>query len=66
MDSLKHIGTLKGQVLKTIAVEGFRQWSEIRDSLGFTDEQLKPLIKELKREELLEEKHGGRARASEV
>lgn len=59
MESLKHIGTLKGQVLKTIAVDGFRQWSEIRDSLGLTDEQLKPLIKELKREGLLEEKHGG-------
>ena len=59
MDSLKYLGTLKGQVIKTIAVDGFRQWSEIRDTLGLTDDQLRPLIKELKSEGLLEEKHGG-------
>jgi len=59
MDSLKHLGTLKGQVIKTIAVDGLRQWGEIRDALGFTDAQLRPLIKDLKSEGFLEEKHGG-------
>ena len=36
-------------------------WSRarIRDTLGLTDGQLRPLIKELKSEGLLEEKHGG-------
>ncbi len=33
--------------------------ARIRDTLGLTDGQLRPLIKELKSEGLLEEKHGG-------
>jgi len=59
LESLKYLDTLKGQVIKTIAVDGIRKWGEIRDALGFTDAQLRPLIKELKSDGLIEEKYDG-------
>jgi len=59
LDSLKYLGTLKGQVIKTIAVDGIRKWGEIRDALRLTDDQLSPLIKDLKTEGLIENKYDG-------
>ena len=56
MGTLKYLGTIKGQILKAIAVDSLYQWGEIRDSLSFTNDQLKPYIKELKSEGILEEK----------
>ena len=56
---MKYVGTLKGQVIKTIAVDGIRKWGEIRDAMGITDDQLRPLIKELKSEKLIEDKYDG-------
>ena len=40
-------------------MDSLYQWGEIRDSLGFTNEQLKPYIKELKSEGLIEDKPSG-------
>jgi hypothetical protein len=58
LDSLKYLGTVKGQILKAIAVDEFYNWGEIRDSLGFTNEQLRPYMKELEREGLVEDRGG--------
>jgi len=56
---LKYLGTVKGQILKVIAVDSLDQWVEIRDNLGLTDEELKLYIKELKSEGLIEERTHG-------
>lgn len=53
---MKYLGTLKGGVIKCIAVLDLYKWSEIRDELGLTNDQLRPIIKELKSEGILEEK----------
>jgi len=58
LESLKYLGTIKGQILKAIAVDELYQWSKIRDSLGFTDEQFKPYMKKLEKEGLIEDRGG--------
>jgi len=58
LESLKYLGTIKGQILKAIAVDELYQWSDIRDSLGFTNEQFKPYMKELEKEGLIEDRGG--------
>ena len=58
MESLKYLGTIKGQILKAIAVDELYKWSEIRDSLGFTHEQFKLIMKELEKEGLIEDRGG--------
>jgi len=57
MASLPYLGSIKGQILKAIAVDSLYQWGEIRDNLGLTDEELKPYIKELKSEGLIDERY---------
>jgi len=57
MVSLPHLGSIKGQILKAIAVDSLYQWGEIRDSLGLNDEELRSPIKELKSEGLIEERY---------
>jgi predicted transcriptional regulator len=57
--TLHYYGTIKGQILKAIAVDSLYKWGEIRDSLGFTNEQLRPYIKELEKEGLIEDKPQG-------
>jgi phosphatidylserine/phosphatidylglycerophosphate/cardiolipin synthase-like enzyme len=59
LDSLKYLGTSKGQIIKAIAVEDLRKWGEIRDNIGLTDDQLRTTIRELKSEGLLEERYNG-------
>jgi DNA-binding transcriptional ArsR family regulator len=54
--SLPYLGSIKGQILKAIAVDSLYQWGEIRDSLGLTDGELRPHIKELKSDGLIEER----------
>ena len=58
MEPLKYLGTIKGQILKAIAVDELYQWSEIRDSLGLTHDQFKPIMKELEKEGLIEDRGG--------
>ena len=58
MEPLKYLGTINGQILKAIAVDELYKWGEIRDSLGFTDEQLRPYMKELEKEGLIEDRGG--------
>ena len=55
MASLKHFGTIKGEIIRLISFDNIRQWGEIRDSLGLTNESLKPIIREMKKERILEE-----------
>jgi phosphatidylserine/phosphatidylglycerophosphate/cardiolipin synthase-like enzyme len=52
---LPYLNTVKGDIIKAIAVHEKYSWGEIRDHLGFTNEQLRPHIKELKAEEILTE-----------
>ena len=52
---MKYFGTKKGEIIKLIAVDDIRQWGEIRDALGLTNESLKPLTKAMKKEGILEE-----------
>ena len=56
MSSLKYLGTKKGEIIKAISVDSLYKWAEIRDALGLTNDSLKPLIKEMKSEGILEEK----------
>ncbi|MHA1749287.1 MAG: phospholipase D-like domain-containing protein [Promethearchaeota archaeon] len=56
MTPLKYLNTIKGNIIKAISVDEKYEWSAIRDHLGVTDEQLRPYIKELKTEEILEER----------
>lgn len=53
MVNLRYLGTDTGLVIKTIAVEDIRKWTEIRDHLRWNDDQLKKITKALKKEGLL-------------
>ena len=55
MTQIKYLNTIKGKIIKAIFVDQKYDWSEIRDLLGFTNDQLRPYIKELKAEGILEE-----------
>lgn len=55
MTQIKYLNTIKGKIIKAISVDQKYDWSEIRDLLGFTNDQLRPYIKELKAEGVLEE-----------
>jgi hypothetical protein len=59
LDTLPHFGTVKGKIIEAIAVHDKREWGEIRDHLEFTNEELRPYIKSLEKENLLEETYGG-------
>jgi hypothetical protein len=54
---LKYLDTIKGEIIKAIAVYQKYDWGEIRDHLGFTNDQLRPYIRELKAEGILEENY---------
>jgi len=56
MASLKYLGTMKGDIIKAIAVDCLYKWGEIRDKLGLDDDSLRPFIKELKAEGIIEER----------
>lgn len=55
MPSLRYLGTPEGEVIKAIAVHGFYEWGEIRDLLGLSNDALRPIIRKLKREGVIEE-----------
>ena len=46
---------IKGAIIKAISVDNLYQWAEIRDAISLTNDSLKPLIKEMKSEGILEE-----------
>ena len=55
----EYLGTDNGLVIKAISVDDLRQWAEIRDRLGWNNDQLKTVTKALKKEGLLEETNRG-------
>lgn len=59
MGTPKYLGTDTGLVLKTIAVDNIRKWSDIRDHLGWDNSRLSKITKELKAERILEETNRG-------
>ena len=59
MVSPKYLGTLKGDIIKTIAVDGLREWREIREKTGLDDNQIKNLTGELRSDGVLERRSGG-------
>ena len=59
MVSPKYLGTLKGNIIKAIAVDGLREWREIRDKTGLNDNQIKSITDELRSEGILDRKYSG-------
>ena len=59
MSTLPFLGTVEGKIIQAIAVENLRQWGEIRDYLGFSNDQMKPYIKSLEQQKILEDAPGG-------
>ena len=59
MSNLPYLGTIEGKIIQAISVENLRQWGEIRDYLGFTNEQLKPILKALEKQKIVEDAPGG-------
>ena len=59
MNSLKYLGTSKGQIIKAIAVDDLREWREIREKTGLDDNQIKSITDELRSEGVLERRAGG-------
>jgi len=56
---LKYLGTDTGLVIKAIAVDDIREWSDIRDHLKWDNSRLGKVTKALKKEGLLEETSQG-------
>jgi phosphatidylserine/phosphatidylglycerophosphate/cardiolipin synthase-like enzyme len=59
LSNLPYLGTIEGKIIQAISVENLRQWGEIRDYLGFTNEQLKPILKALEKQKIVEDAPGG-------
>ena len=59
MVSPKYFGTLKGKFIKAIAVDGLREWREIRDKTGLDDNQIKTITDELRSDGILERRSSG-------
>jgi len=57
--SPKYFGTLKGKFIKAIAVDGLREWREIRDKTGLDDNQIKSITDELRSDGILERRSSG-------
>ena len=53
------MGTLKGEVIKAIAVDNFREWGEIRENTGLNDDQIKSITDELRSDGILERRASG-------
>ena len=53
------MGTLKGDVIKAIAVDGLRDWREIREKTGLDDNQIKSITDELRSDGVLERRASG-------
>jgi len=53
------LGTLKGNIIKAIAVDDLREWREIRDKTGLDDNQIKSITDELRSEGILERRYSG-------
>ena len=59
MVSPKYLGTLKGNIIKAIAVDDLREWREIRDKTGLNDNQIKSITDELRSDGVLERRSSG-------
>jgi hypothetical protein len=59
LSTLPFLGTVEGKIIQAIAVENLRQWGEIRDYIGFSNDQMKPYIKSLEKQKILEDAPGG-------
>ena len=59
MVNLLYLGTDTGLVLKTIAVDDIRKWTDIRDHLRWDNTRLQLITKALKKQGLLEETNHG-------
>lgn len=59
MVDLKYLGTDTGLVIKTIAVDDIREWTDIRDHLKWDNSKLSKITKAMKKEGILEETNHG-------
>lgn len=58
MSNLPYFGTIEGQIIKLIAVDDIRKWTELRDHFGWTDDQMKSYTKPMERKNILEQRSG--------
>lgn len=58
LSTLPYYGTIEGKILKLIIIDDLREWREIRDHFGWTNQQLEPYIRYLEKDKIIDQNSG--------